>query len=270
MSDAIRVVLADDHAMVRHGLRVLVEAEPDMKVVGEAADGLEVWPLVQRLAPEVLVLDLVLPGLGGLDVAREVSRRAPRTRIVVLSMHDDDAYVLESVRRGAIAYVPKGAPAAELVRAIRSAAAGRRYVRDVPDRAIDDYLRKASGRETDVYELLTTREREVLHMVAEGLSSAGIAPRLGISPRTVEAHRASLMRKLGLKGRAELIRFALSRGIVPLDPPPAATPRGRSVPWPPPGRLMGPIGARARFLLDRGAEAPWEARGPSRRRCRGR
>jgi DNA-binding NarL/FixJ family response regulator len=219
MSRKIHVVLADDHAMVRHGLRVVLEAEPDMVVVGEAVDGLEVAPLVQKTRPDVLVLDLVMPGLGGLDVAREITRRSPETRIVVLSMHDSDAYVLEAVRSGALAYVPKGAPAAELVRAIRSAAGGRRYVRTVPDRAIDDYLRKARGSEADLYDLLTPREREVLHMVAEGLSSGKIARRLAISPRTVEAHRASLMRKLGVKGRTELIKFALSRGIVPLEPP---------------------------------------------------
>jgi DNA-binding NarL/FixJ family response regulator len=230
MTRPINVVLADDHAMVRHGLRVLLEAESDMAVVGEAADGLEVGPLVQNLRPDVLVLDIVMPGLSGLDVAREVTRRSPETRIVVLSMHDSDAYVLEAVRNGALAYVPKGAPAAELVRAIRAAAAGRRYVRAVPDRAIDDYLRKTRGADADLYELLTPREREVLHMVAEGLSSAAIGRRLSISPRTVEAHRASVMRKLGLKGRTELIKFALSRGIVPLDPPLPATEDGREEP----------------------------------------
>ena len=219
MRAKISVVLADDHAMVRHGLRVLLEAEPDMTVVGEVSDGLEVAPAAERLAPDVLVLDLALPGLGGLDAAREVGRRAPQTRIVVLSMHDSDAYVMEAVRKGAIAYVPKGAPAAELVAAIRSAAAGRRYVPGVTDRALDDYLHRARDSESAPYDLLSRREREVLHMAAEGLSSAAIARRLGISPRTVEAHRASVMRKLGLKGRAELIRFALSRGIVPLDAP---------------------------------------------------
>jgi DNA-binding NarL/FixJ family response regulator len=246
----INVVLADDHAMVRHGLRVLLEAEPDMAVVGEAADGLEVGPLVQNLKPDVLVLDIVMPGLGGLDVAREITRRSPDTRIVVLSMHDSDAYVLEAVRNGALAYVPKGAPAAELVRAIRAAAAGRRYVRTVPDRAIDDYLRKAHGADVDLYQLLTPREREVLHMVAEGLSSVAIARRLSISPRTVEAHRASVMRKLGLKGRTELIKFALSRGIVPLDPP-----------------LPGADDGRAELPPDVPPEAGEKGTRPSRRRA---
>jgi len=218
MGATIHVVLADDHAMVRHGLRLLLESEPDIVVIGEAADGLEVAPLVARMAPDVLLLDIAMPGLSGLDVAKEVSRRSPGTRIAMLSMHDSESYVLEALRSGATAFIAKGAPSSELVRAVRSAAAGRRYLRpSIPEATIEQYLRRARGETADVYDLLTRREREVLHLVAEGLSSAAIARRLGISPRTAEAHRASVMRRLGLHGRAELIRYALSRGLVPLD-----------------------------------------------------
>jgi two-component system, NarL family, response regulator NreC len=218
MSSRINVILADDHAMVRHGLRLLLESEPDIAVIGEAADGLEVLPLVRRMGPDVLVLDIVMPGLNGLDVAKEVVRSAPATRIVILSMHDTDSYVLEAVRCGATGFIAKGAASSELVRAVRAASVGRRYLRPaVPDATIEQYLRRARGASSDVYDLLTKREREVLHLVAEGLSSAAIAKRLGISPRTAEAHRASVMRRLGLKGRTELIRYALSRGLVPLD-----------------------------------------------------
>jgi two-component system, NarL family, response regulator NreC len=226
MAGRISVILADDHAMVRHGLRLLLESEPDITVIGEAADGLEVAALVERLGPDVLVLDIVMPGLNGLDVAKEVARRSPATRIVILSMHDSDSYVLEAIRCGATGYIAKGAASTELVRAVRSAVVGRRYLRPaVPDATIEQYLRRARGTQADLYDLLTRRERQVLHLVAEGLSSAAIAQRLGISPRTAEAHRASVMRRLGLKGRTELIRYALSRGLVPLDA--IARPRDR-------------------------------------------
>jgi two-component system response regulator NreC len=135
---------------------------------------------------------------------------------VILSMHDSDAYVLEALRCGATGYVAKGEASTELARAVRAAALGRRYLRPgVPDHVIEEYLRRAQGSKRDLYDLLTRREREVLHLVAEGLSGAAIGRRLGISPRTVEAHRASLMRRLGLKGLPALIRYALSRGLVP-------------------------------------------------------
>ena len=153
-------------------------------------------------------------------------RSAPATRIVILSMHDSDSYVLEAVRCGATGFIAKGAASSELVRAVRAASVGRRYLRPaVPDATIEQYLHRARAGSSDVYDLLTRREREVLHLVAEGLSSAAIAKRLGISPRTAEAHRASVMRRLGLKGRTELIRYALSRGLVPLDM--ASRPRGK-------------------------------------------
>jgi two-component system response regulator NreC len=216
MAGRISVILAEDHAMVRHGLRLLLESEPDLTVIGETSDGLEVAVLVERLGPDVLVLDIVMPGLNGLDVAREVTRRSPATRIVILSMYDSDCYVLEALRCGATGYIAKGAASPELVRAVRAAAAGRRYLRpDVPESTIEEYLRRAQSSKSDRYDVLTRREREVLHMVAEGLSSAAIARRLGISPRTVEAHRAKVMRRLGLKGLPGLIRYALSRGLVP-------------------------------------------------------
>jgi DNA-binding NarL/FixJ family response regulator len=216
MRGKISVILAEDHAIVRHGLRLLLESEPDITVVGETSDGLEVAALVERLGPDVLVLDIVMPGLNGLDLARDLTRGSLATRIVILSMHDSDAYVLEALRCGATGYVAKGEASTELARAVRAAAAGRRYLRPgVPDHVIEEYLRRAQGSKRDLYDLLTRREREVLHLVAEGLSGAAIGRRLGISPRTVEAHRASLMRRLGLKGLPALIRYALSRGLVP-------------------------------------------------------
>lgn len=217
MTETTRIVLADDHQIVRQGLRLLLKAEPGFAVVGEASDGLRVADLVESLSPDVLVLDLMLPGLSGLEVTRQVARRSPGTRVVVLSMYASTAYVAESLRNGAMAYVLKDAAGPELVRAIRSAAAGRRYLSPpLSEKAVEDFERRARDAGTDSgYETLTDRERQVLHLAAEGSTASQIASRLGINPRTAETHRAHLMRKLGLHSRAELIRYAVSRGILP-------------------------------------------------------
>jgi len=212
------IVLADDHHVVRQGLRSLLEAEPDFSVVGETGDGLEAAQQVERLQPDALVLDLMMPGLNGLEVTRQVSRRSPRTCVVILSMYANEAYVLEALRAGAAAYVLKESTSAELVRAIREAIAGRRYLSPpLSERAIESYMQKAESAELDPYETLTAREREVLHLVAEGHTNAEIAGRLFISRRTVETHRTNLMRKLGLRTQTDLIRYALRRGILPME-----------------------------------------------------
>jgi DNA-binding NarL/FixJ family response regulator len=223
-----RVVLADDHQVVREGLRLLLEAQPDLCVVGEAADGLEAAELVERLKPDVLVVDLIMPGLGGLDVAREAKRRAPKTRIVLLSMHSSDSFVLQALKNGASAYVLKDSSAAELVQAIRTVLAGGRYLSPpLSQKAIDDYVKRAESTEVDVYETLTSREREVLHLAAEGLGNTAIGARLGISPRTAETHRAHLMDKLGLRSTAALVVYALDHGLV-LGTTPLASTRSRT------------------------------------------
>lgn len=215
-SSPTTIVLGDDHKIVLRGLRALLEVEPGFAVIGEAADGLGVMSLVERLKPDVLVLDLMMPGLGGFDVTRRVAKRLSKTRIVILSMYSSEAHVVEALRSGASAYVLKDASAEELVTAIREAAAGRRYLSTpFSNDRIESHLRRPSG--VDPYGTLTAREREVLHLVAEGLTSGEIARRLFISPRTAESHRANLMRKLGLRSRTDLVRFALQRGIVPLE-----------------------------------------------------
>jgi DNA-binding NarL/FixJ family response regulator len=215
-SSPTTIILGDDHKIVLRGLRALLEVEPGFAVIGEAADGLGVMSLVERLKPDVLVLDLMRPGLGGFDVTRRVAKRLSKTRIVILSMYSSEAHVVEALRSGASAYVLKDASAEELVTAIREAAAGRRYLSTpFSNDRIESYLRRPSG--VDPYGTLTAREREVLHLVAEGLTSGEIARRLFISPRTAESHRANLMRKLGLRSRTDLVRFALQRGIVPLE-----------------------------------------------------
>ena len=212
------IVLADDHSVVRQGLRALLEAETDFRLIGEAGDGLEAVQLAERLCPNVLVLDLMMPGLNGLEVARRVSQRTPQTRIVILSMYASEAYVLEAMKNGAAGYVLKDSTAADLVKAIREVAAGRRYLSSpLSERAIEVYIESAKATTFDLYDTLTTREREVFQMVVEGRTNAEIAARLIISPRTVETHRANLTRKLGLRTQTELVRYALRRGILSLD-----------------------------------------------------
>lgn len=221
MSERVSFVLAEDHAVVRHGLRLLLEREPGFAVVGETADGLEAVALVERLQPQVLIVDLVLPGLGGLDVTREVVQRWPRTRVIVLSMQSAEAFVLRALRNGASAYVLKEATAEHLGQAIREALAGRRYLSPpLSENAVQALLAKAQSTAVEPYDTLTRREREVLHLCAEGLSNPQVGARLGISPRTAETHRTHVMEKLGLRSRAELITYAVKRGLLAGAPGP--------------------------------------------------
>ena len=212
------ILLADDHTVVRQGLRALLEGEPDLTVIGEAADGLDAVQRTERLRPDVLVVDLMMPGLGGLEVVRQVRQRVPGTHVVVLSMHANEAYVLEALRNGASGYVLKDASVTELVQAVRTAHQGHRYLSPVlSERAIAAYVEQTRPTPVDLYDTLTTREREVLHLAAEGRTNAEIAARLTISPRTAETHRTNLLRKLGLQNQTDLIRYALRRGLLPDD-----------------------------------------------------
>jgi two-component system, NarL family, response regulator NreC len=214
----VRIVLADDHPVVRLGIRNLLEADPEFEVVGEVADALQVIPQVEALQPDVLVLDLVMPGLNGLEITRRLRERAPQLRIVVLSMHANEAYVIEALRNGASGYVLKGSEAGELVHAIHAVLAGQRYLSPpLSEHAIEMYSERAAGAPLDPYDTLSTREREVLQLAAEGHTSPEVAARLFISVRTVETHRANLLRKLGLRSQTDLVRYALRRGIVPLE-----------------------------------------------------
>ena len=211
----ISIVLADDHHVVRQGLRALLETEADFRIIGEAGDGLEAARLVENLQPNVLVLDLMMGGMNGIEVTRQVSKRSPKTTVVILSMHNNEAYVLEALRAGAKAYILKESSADELVRAIREVSAGRRYLGPpLSERVIDTYLRKAESSMLDPYDTLTTREREVLHLAAQGSTNAEIAARLFISRRTAEIHRTNMMRKLALHTQTQLVRYAMERGIL--------------------------------------------------------
>jgi len=214
----LTLLLADDHQIVRQGLRALLKTVTDFRLVGDASDGRETVKMVERLQPDVLVLDLMMPGLNGLEVSRQVSRRSSRTRIVILSMYSNEAYVAEALRAGASAYVLKDSGAEELVKAIQAVIRGERYFSSpISEQAVGTYLQKVEETAADPYDTLTTREREVLQLTAEGHSGTAISNRLFISPRTVESHRANLMRKLGVRNQKELIRYAVQRGILPKD-----------------------------------------------------
>ena len=210
------VLLVDDHHVVRRGIRALLENEAGIQVVGEAGTGVEAARLTQQLKPDVLIIDLMLADMSGLEVIRQLRKRAPATSAVVLSMYGNDCYVVEALQAGARAYVLKDSPPEELMRAVREAALGRRYLAPpLSDRAIEVYLLRSEDSQIDPYDMLTSREREVLHLAAQGMTSSETANRLCISPRTVEVHRARVMQKLGLHNRTELIHFAIRRGIIP-------------------------------------------------------
>lgn len=214
------IVLADDHKVVRQGLRAVLEAEPNLRVVGEIGNGVEVLRLVDRLGPDVLVLDLVMPGLNGLEVTRQIRKHSKKTRVVILSMHKDEAYVIQALKNGASAYVLKDSSAEELVKAVHEAAADRHYLSPpLSDSGIQAYVQRAASAPTEIdrYDSLSSREREVLQLVAEGHTNAEIGKRLFISPRTVEIHRANMMHKLRLHSHTDVIRYALKREILPND-----------------------------------------------------
>ncbi len=214
----ITIVLGEDHQIVRQGLRALLEEEDGIQVIGEAGDGLEVLDLVEQLEPDILVVDLMMPSLHGLEIIRQARKRSRRTLVVVLSMHADESYVIAALKNGASGYVLKDSSASDLVMALNEVSDGRRFLSPpLSDRAIEVYMKTSDGSEEDVYESLTNREREILQLAAEGHSNRIISERLSISPRTVETHRANLMRKLGLKTQTDLIRFALRRGFLPLE-----------------------------------------------------
>lgn len=222
----VTVVLADDHVVVRQGLRALLESDPSLVVVGEAADGLEAMELVKRQKPTVLITDLMMPGLDGLGIARRVLRLKLDTHVIILSMYGDQAYVLTALKNGAAGYVVKESCGAELLQAIRDVVAGRRYLSPaISEASIGSFssmgttLQKAQAGSLDVHDKLTALERKVLQLVVEGASSSDIGVRLKLSSRMVESHRANCMRKLGLKTPQDLIRYALQRGSLTTDKP---------------------------------------------------
>lgn len=208
------LVLADDHHIIRQSLKVLLETQGNIAVVAEAANGIEAIEAVEKLKPDVLVLDLFMPVLNGLEVLRQLSRTGGATRSIILSMHANEGYVLEALKSGAWGYVLKQSTSANLLHAVKEVMAGRRYLSPpLSDRAIEAYVAKASGGQpaTPSRGLITIREAEVMNLISDGKTNAEIAGQLSISVRTVEHHRASLMRKLKCRNKAELIRYALDQ-----------------------------------------------------------
>ncbi len=214
----VRVLLADDHPIVLQGLRRLLESKTDFLVVAETGDGLEVLPLAEQYKPDVLIVDLMMPGLNGLEVTRQVCQRLEGVRVIVLSMHKDDGYVIQALQNGATGYMIKDTGPAELVEAIHQVMQGHRYLSQaIADRFNDQILFHPEKQMEDNYSRLTNREREVLQLVAEGYTGQEIGKRLSISPRTAEQHRGSVMRKLGLQNQREIVRYAIKKGILSVD-----------------------------------------------------
>ncbi len=213
--DSTSIVLVDDNRTVRHQVAQLLRAEPDLVIVGEGNDGLEGYELVQRLQPDVLIIDVVMPVLGGLEVTKRVVQEPLCTKVIVLSMYDDEGYVLEALRAGAKGYVLKGDSSYELLHAIREVSEDRHYLSSsLSEGEIEKHVEKAKGVTVDPYEMLTFMEREVLQMTSEGWDIGNIAAKLSISTRTVEVHRSSIMRKLNICTDTDIVLFAIHRGLI--------------------------------------------------------
>ncbi len=212
---AIRIVLADDHAMLRSGLRALLEREEDLEVVGEAGNGLEAIDLVGQLRPDVVVLDISMPGLDGIEAAGRIHAACPATRILILTMHQDSHYLGPALQSGAAGYVVKRAADTELIGAIRAVHRGEKFLDpSMVGFLVQDFVERSVPKAADEAPRLSDRETEVLRMMAAGFAYKEIADRLGISTKTVETYRERIKEKLGLSSRSEIVRFALEHGLL--------------------------------------------------------
>jgi two-component system, NarL family, response regulator NreC len=212
----IRIVLADDHTILRNGLRAVLERQPDFQVVGEASDGRQAMEVVGRERPDVVILDIAMPGLNGIEAARRISAENPKTAIMILSMHSDEAYILKALRVGARAYLLKDSAEADLIHAIRAITSGKAFFSPAVSKVLaDDYLRQVQQQGIeDRYELLTSRERELLQLIAELKTTKDIAALLGVSPHTIDTHRGNLMQKLNVHSIPELVLYAVRKGVI--------------------------------------------------------
>jgi len=215
----IRILIVEDHAVVRAGIRLLLESQPDMEVVGEARDGAESLTQAQKLEPNVILMDISLPGMGGIEATQAIKKACPEAQILALTMHEDARYFFQMLQAGASGYVIKGADPSELLHAIRDVAENKAYLfPSLARKLLDDYMERLEvGEEKDSYAKLTDREREVLKQIGEGYTSREIADILCISTNTVERHRTNIMDKLGMHNKSQLIRFAIRKGLVKLE-----------------------------------------------------
>jgi two-component system response regulator NreC len=215
----IRLILADDHAVVRSGIRMLLEAQPDIEIVAEAESGREAVEEARRTKPDVVLMDVQMPGLNGIEATQQIKKLVPETAILALTMHEDDQYFFEMLHSGASGYVPKRAAPDELVTAIRTVARGEIFLYpSLATRLVQDYLKRADADDQPlVYDDLTPREREVLVLIAEGMSNAEIAENLVISVKTVDRHRENIMRKLNMHNRVDLVKYAIRSGLIDLE-----------------------------------------------------
>ena len=214
----IRVLLADDHAIVRKGLRALLEGEAGIEVIGEAEDGREAVQMTQQLLPDVVLMDITMPALNGLEATRQIKQRFPEVKVLILTRHANEEYIFQILRAGASGYVVKKAAPTELLLAIKAVYRGDSFLSpSISRQVVEEYIRKAEAMEENSYDRLTDREREVLQLIAEGHSNREIAELLHISVKTVENHRASLMGKLNVHGTAELTRYAIRKRVISVD-----------------------------------------------------
>jgi DNA-binding NarL/FixJ family response regulator len=212
----IRILLADDHNVMRKGLRLLLESQPGFSVVGEASDGRQAVEQAEATKPDVVVLDIAMPRLSGTEAAQRISELLPGTSVIILSMHSDEGYVMRALKAGAKGYLLKDAAEGDLVEAIQAVGNGKTFFSsEISKMLVEDYVREIRTRGVeDSYELLTSREREILHLLAEGKSNKDIASALNLSPYTVETHRRNLQEKLNLHSFAELILYAVRKGLI--------------------------------------------------------
>jgi len=211
-----KILVVDDHAIVREGVRMILAKESDLEVVGEAGDGEQALELTERLRPDVVIMDISMPGMGGIEATQTIRTRHPEVQVLALTMHEDESYIFQLLRAGAAGYVLKRAAAQDLVQAVRAAAKGEAFLYpSIARKVVEDYLRRVeTGEERERYDGLTTREKEILTLIAQGLSNQQIAEKLFISIKTVQTHRAHILEKLGLHDRTELVRYAIRKGLI--------------------------------------------------------
>jgi len=216
VSGKIRILIADDHRIVREGIRRILAAQEDFEVVGEAETGREAVELARMLQPDVVLMDISMPDMDGIEATRRIREEMPNVQVLGLTMHEEEMYVFRMLKAGGAGYVVKRAAAEDLVQAIRAAHRGEAFLHSAVARTVvRDYLERAQRKEDDAsLEFLTPREREILVLIAEGLTNQEIAKRLGISVKTVQTHRAHILEKLNLHDRAELVRYAIRKGLI--------------------------------------------------------